>query len=307
MITNSLESDAQALRTAMKGWGTDEAALIRFTGSRSNAQRMKIRDAYCTAFGRDLIEDLESELTGHLQQAVVGLWRSPVEFDCAEIYLAVKGSGTNEDTLNEILGSRSNFRLTEIKKKYKEMYGEDLEERIKGETSGHYEKIMVSLLQCKRDESSNVDNSKVEKDVTDLYNAGEGKWGTDEDIFNRIFALRSPKHLFLVNNMYKSAHGKDLLEVVEGEFSGNLKVLLKSILHAHINPADFFADRIYLACKGWGTNDQALIRALVTIDEAFLAEVKKIYPQKYGMTLEDQIKGETSGDYQSMLLEVIKN
>ena len=97
------------------------------------------------------------------------------------------------------------------------------------------------------------------------------------------------------------------MSVVDSEFSGNLKVLLHTILHAHINPADYFAHRIYLACKGWGTNDRALIRALITIDEAFLAEVKTIYPTKYKMTLEDQIKGETSGDYQTLLLEVIKS
>jgi annexin A7/11 len=268
---------------------------------------MKIRDAYSTAFGRDLIEDLDSEVSGHLKQLIVGLWRSPVEYDCAEIYLAVKGAGTNEDTLNEIIGSRSNFRLIEIKKKYKEMYSEDLEDRIKGECSGHYEKLMISLLQCKRDETNNVNKAQIEKDVVDLYNAGEGKWGTDEDIFNRIFVLRSATHLYHVNNLYQSTYGKSLLQVIDSEFSGNLKVLLKTVLHSHVNPADYFSDRIYLACKGLGTNDSVLIRTLITIDEAFLADIKKIYVTKYKMTLEQQIKDETSGDYKNMLLELAKS
>jgi hypothetical protein len=46
---------------------------------------------------------------------------------------------------------------------------------------------------------------------------------------------------------------------------------------------------------------------LIVIDEAFLGEVKNIYKQKYGMTLEAQIKDETSGDYKKMLLELVKN
>lgn len=307
MIDSSLEADAQALRTAMKGWGTDESALIRLTTSRTNAQRMKIRQAFATAFGRDLLKDLDSELSGHLKEAMLAMWRSPIEFDAIEIFYAVKGMGTNEDVLNEIIGSRSNYRLTELKKVYKNLFGEDLDERIRGETSGHYEKLLISLLQAKRDESKEPNQTQIEQDVNDLFNAGENKWGTDEDIFNRIFALRSPTHLYFMNKHYQSKFGKDLLAVIDSEFSGNLKLLLQTILHAHISPADYFAHRIYSACKGWGTNDRALIRVIITIDEAFLAEVKNLYPSKYKMTLEDQIRGETSGDYQTLLLEIIKN
>jgi hypothetical protein len=307
MISNSRETDAQAIRTAMKGWGTDEGTLIKLTTSRSNAERMKIREAYTSSFGRDIIEDLDDEISGHLKDAMIGLWRSPVEFDAAEIYKAVKGAGTNEDSLNEIIGSRSNYRIMEIKKSFQKIYGEDLDERIKGETSGHYENLLISMLQGKRDESTNINTSQIQQDVVDLYNAGENKWGTDESIFNRIFVLRSPTHLYHLNLKYQEKYGKDLLAVVDSEFSGKLKVLLKTILHAHINPADYFAERIYGACKGWGTDDSALLRAIITIDEAFLSQVKKIYPTKYNMTLEDQIRGETSGEYQSLLLEVIKN
>ena len=51
--------------------------------------------------------------------------------------------------------------------------------------------IIVSLLQCNRDESNQVNQQEVEKDINDLYEAGEGKWGTDEEVFNRIFAFEN--------------------------------------------------------------------------------------------------------------------
>ena len=54
--------DADALRKAMEGFGTDEAALIKIVANRSSTQRVKIRDAYKAKFGRDLIEDLKKEL-----------------------------------------------------------------------------------------------------------------------------------------------------------------------------------------------------------------------------------------------------
>ena len=233
------------------------------------------------------------------------MYMTPVEFDVAELYEAFKGSGTDEDIVTEILGSRNNKRLEGIKELYFKKYEEKLEDRVKSECSGDYEKLIISILQCSRDESRTVNDSEVQRDVKALYDAGEGKWGTDEETFNRIFSLRSSAHLAAVNSTYFNTHGKNLLDIVESEFSGDVKVLLKSILHSHINPADYFAQRIYKACKGCGTNDQILIRSLVTTDEAFIGEIKKIYQKKYGMSLESQINDECSGDYKEMLLQLV--
>jgi hypothetical protein len=307
MNSNTFESDATILRESMKGTGTEEETIIKLTAKRSNAQRMKIRETYKGAFGRDLVEDLESELGGNMKKLVMSMYRDPVEFDTVELYTAVQGGGTDEDCISEIIGSRSNFRLGEIKKRFQQMYGEELEQRIKDETSSDYEKLLVSLLQCKRDESNKVDASLVQKDVQDLYNAGEGKWGTDEEIFNRIFVLRNPTHLYTVNKEYSKAHGKSLIDVVESEFNGKIEILLRTILQSKINPEEYFADRIRYACKGMGTYDSILVRSLVTIDEVFLKGVKEIYLTKYHMSLEAQIKDECSGDYQEMLLELIRS
>ena len=127
--------------------------------------------------------------------------------------------------------------------------------------------------------------------------------------------MRSSAHLAAINQTYLANYHKNLLDIVESEFSGDIKVLLKTILHSHINPIDYFAGkkylnnffilgRIYKACKGFGTNDKMLIRTLITMDEAYMGEIRKIYKSKYGMTLEAQISSETSGDYKKMLIEM---
>ena len=69
----SAQQDADALRNAMKGFGTDEDALIKIVANRTNQQRMQIKEAYKTSFGRDLISDLKSELRGKLEDAMVAL------------------------------------------------------------------------------------------------------------------------------------------------------------------------------------------------------------------------------------------
>ena len=99
------EKDAEALRKAMKGLGTDEAAIIKI---RNNAQRQKIKVVYKASFGRDLIEELKSELKGNLEDAVVALFEAPVDYDVSELKRAMKGAGTDEDTLIEIIASRPN-------------------------------------------------------------------------------------------------------------------------------------------------------------------------------------------------------
>ena len=55
----SAEKDAEAIKNAMKGFGTDEATLIKIVANRKNEQRQKIKLAYKTAYGSDLIDDLK--------------------------------------------------------------------------------------------------------------------------------------------------------------------------------------------------------------------------------------------------------
>ncbi len=47
----------------------------------------------------------------------------PVELDCYELKQAVKGLGTDEETLIEILASRSNQRLKAINETYQKRKG----------------------------------------------------------------------------------------------------------------------------------------------------------------------------------------
>ena len=183
----STQEDAEALRNAMKGFGTDEDALIKIVANRTNQQRMQIKEAYKTAFGRDLIADLKSELHGKFEDAMIALFTDPIEYDADELRKAMKGLGTNEDTLIEIIASRPNWMLQKIKEKYKEKYKKDLESAIKSETSGDLQRLLISILQCRRSENNNPNQAECAVQAKELFDAGEAKLGTDESVFNKYF------------------------------------------------------------------------------------------------------------------------
>ena len=299
---SNIEKDAEALRNAMKGIGTDEAAIIKVIANRTNDQRQKIKLAYKTAYGRDLIDDLKSELRGKFEDAVLALFETPIDFDVRELNKAMKGAGTDEDTLIEIIASRPNWMLKKIKDRYKELYKKDLESAVSSEVRGDLKRLLVSLLQANRSETTKPSDSECEAKAKELFNAGEGKWGTDESTFNKIFTMSSPMELALIARHYHKLSGHTILQAISKEFSGDMKKLLNTIVYAIISPSEYFATRVNQAIKGWGTNDSLLIRVLVTRDEIDMPQIKQYYKQLYGKDMIADINSDCSGDYQKLLI-----
>ena len=298
------QQDAEALRKAMKGFGTDEAALIKICTNRTNAQRQQIKLQYKALFGRDLIADLKSDLHGHFEDAMVALFSEPIEYDCDELRKAMKGLGTNEDTLIEILASRPAPVLKQIIAKYKEKFNRDLEKDVKSETSGTLRHLLISLLQCNRSTNVNPDPAMCAKVAKEIYDAGEAKLGTDESVFNKYFCMLSPQELAEVSKEYHKITGHTIIDAIKSEYSEDCEKALETIVYATLCPSEYFAKRVEDAIKGWGTKDHLLIRILISRDEIDMPAIKQYFKQLYGKDMVQAVKDDISGDYQKLMFEL---
>ncbi|KAF0879662.1 ANXA4 protein, partial [Crocuta crocuta] len=276
----SATEDAQTLRKAMKGLGTDEDAIISVLAYRSTAQRQEIRMAYKSTIGRDLIDDLKSELSGNFERVIMGMMTPTVLYDVQELQRAMKGAGTDEGCLIEILASRTPEEIRRINQTYQLQYGRSLEDDIRSDTSFMFQRVLVSLSAGGRDEGNYLDDALVRQDAQDLYEAGEKKWGTDEVKFLTVLCSRNRNHLLHVFDEYKRISQKDIEQSIKSETS----------VKCMRNKSAYFAERLYKSMKGLGTDDDTLIRVMVSRAEIDMMDIRENFKRLYGKSLYSFIK-----------------
>ena len=285
--------------------GKDENYFIDLTLNKTNSERIKLRDDYKAKFGRDLLEDFEKNFKSDFLETLIGVFKSPAEYDADLLYKAMKGIGSDKDIITEVLCFRNPERINQIKEKFQEKYGKDLVAEIKSETSGDYQKIVLKLLEGDRTQDGKADVEKCSGIADELYKAGEGKIGTDESIFIKYFTSLSPNELLIVCKEYHKKYKKNMLDVIENEFGGNEKKLLTVMLYALFSPSEFFAKQIMESIKGVGTDDVKLIRSVITRYSIDMKKVKKYFKKMYNKELLDEVKDDVTGSYGKILEALI--
>lgn len=255
------------------------AGLINIVAHRSNEQRQYISQEYFRQFKKSLFDDLKSELSGNFEDAVIALFYTPEDYDCYQLRKAMKGLGTNEDTLIEILATRSNERINRIKQRYNEMYNRNLVADVESDTSGFFREILKKLLEANRPNNPYPDEQECSRNAKELYDAGVQKKGKEQLTYLYILTQKSREELATISKIYYKWYSKTLFQEIESLFSGDARRVLKAIVYALLSPSEYFAYRIHKAIKGLGTNDTILIRVLVSRDEIDINRIKRYYKQ----------------------------
>ncbi|XP_078267120.1 annexin A6 [Rhinoraja longicauda] len=303
----NVEADAKALRKAMKGLGTDEETLINIIPHRSNAQRQQLRQQFKSQLGRDLMADLKSEVGGNLQRVLLGLMMTPAQYDATQLQKAMKGAGTDERVLIEILTTRTNQEIKDIKEAYQEAYHKSLEDDLSSDTSGHFKRFLVCLVQGNREErdadlARAMEDAKLVTGYLELCSSSDEESSSMESKFISILCSRSYPHLRRVFQDYIKLTNKDIEQAIKNEMSGDLLYGLIAIVRSIKNKPSFFAERLYKSMKGAGTDDRTLTRILLSRSEIDLMNIRHEFKEMYEVSLYSFIESDTGGEYCTVLL-----
>ena len=144
-------------------------------------------------------------------------------------------------------------------------------------------------------------------DASALYKTCQGKWGTDEELFKRVFATRSPAELIVINKYYKQHAGKGLLRAINDEFSGNTKELLDTIIRSNIDPYGYYAGRIHDSLRVDGINAPRLIRIICARHDVDIPLIRQAYIRDYYKYMLTDIQGGDSKYYRKVLYSLVSN
>ncbi|OPJ64337.1 annexin A10 [Patagioenas fasciata monilis] len=261
--------DAQLLGGALQGISCEKDVLIDILTQRCNAQRLMIAEAYRDMYGRDLITDLKENLSHHFKEVMVGLMYPPASYDAHELWHALKGVDTEEKCLIDILASRSNMEIFQMKEAYLMQYNNDLQQDIDSETSGHFRDTLMNLAQGTRMEGY-ADPCTAAQDAMEFQNIS----------------------------------GQDIVDAINDCYDGYFQELLVAIVLCVRDKPSYFAYRLYNAIHDFGFHNKTVIRILIARSEIDLMNIRQRYKERYGKSLFHDIKHFASGHYESALLAI---
>ncbi|CAH8620673.1 unnamed protein product [Heterobilharzia americana] len=327
----STENDAEQLYAACKGLSPDEETINRILGHRTQRQRHEIREAFQRRYKKDLVNVLASSTRGDYESLIKTLFRGNLQILAHDLYKGMKGFGTNSDVLNEIICCCNNSEIHMLKKAYQEVLYEEepkkadhrsLEGDILKETKPPYEQLLVALLQGNRDEdppelveealrtrntSRLVNRNQVEKDVEDLYYAGEKRAGKgDSDTFIKILTKRSKFHMKEIWDLYLSVKIQLYIGgVYIKKFSEPFKSGLNTMIMALKDLRLLLVCQLYDSMYGLGTREDTLIRIVCLRCENDMNTLKSMYREFFGKPLIEAVREDTSGDFRKLLLALL--
>ena len=142
--------------------------------------------------------------------------------DAQKLYKAMKGFGTDETVLIDILCRRTNQQRQEIAIAYKSSVGKDLIKNLESELRGNMEMLCKALMY-----------PSAQLEAIDLRDAIDG-FGTKEATVIDILCTKSTnQEMIALKNAYRTIYKRDLEGEIRGDVSGYFQRFLVSLIAAN--------------------------------------------------------------------------
>ncbi|XVF24411.1 hypothetical protein REPUB_Repub13aG0125600 [Reevesia pubescens] len=300
----SFLEDAEALRKACQGWGTNEKAIISILGHRNAAQRKQIRQAYEELYQEDLIKRLESELSGDFEKAVYRWILEPADRDAVLANVAIRKISPDHHVIIEISCTRSPEELLAVRRAYQARYKHSLEEDVAAHTKEDIRKLLVALVSAFRYDGEEINTRLANSEAKILHDAIEDKAFNHEEVI-RILSTRSKMQLMATFNRYRDDHGTSISKNLLGDSGDEFLVGLRTAVRCLNDQKKYFEKVLRNSIKRIGTDEDALTRVIITRAEKDLKEIKDLYHKRNSVPLDQAVAKDTSGDYKALLLTLL--
>ena len=117
-----------------------------------------------------------------------------------------------------------------IKRNYSDLYGISLEDELARVISGDILRNALILLNTERRVNPEPDLDEAREDAITLSRTPVTDWCKNEEIFTRIFAVKSAEELVVMSRYYFLIAKKILINTVESRMEGVMRHLFREIL-----------------------------------------------------------------------------
>lgn len=299
-----LDNKSNEFHKALFEKTVDENTIVDILSNTTNEERQIIRGYYKKNYNHPIQNDINSQLTGKLREITIDMFDTPYEYDARELHTAFN-SFTNDDiTIVEIFVSRPKNHLDIVDLAYKKFFKISLREDIQKQGSKEYSQFLLAMMDIERPLEQTISGDEAYDSAKELIKNGLKVYGTDLNLFKKIFVEKSREDLILISRAYYELSKKSLYEAIESEVGGKNRRLLKGLLFAIITPAQWFAKKCYKAIQGLGGDNNTLFRVLISRAEIDMYAIRDYYYMDTNHEIKNDIEDDTMGAYGQILVNL---
>ena len=282
----------------------DENLIVEILSVTTNEERQIIRSNYKKLFNHPIQNDINSKLNGKLREITIDMFDTPYEYDARELHTALNSLTNDDNAIVEIFVSRPKNHLEIVDLAYKKFYKISLREDIQKQGSKEYAQFLLAIMDFERPLEQTISGNDAYETANELMKNGLKVYGTEVNLFKRVFVEKSREDLILISRAYYELSKKSLYDAIEAEVGGKNRKLLKGLLFAVITPAQWFAKKCYKAIQGVNGDNKTLFRVLISRAEIDMYAIRDYYLMDTNNEIKNDLEDDTNGAYGQILVNL---